>query len=321
MSRFGRDPRHSSGDLAYGDYYDRDCDSGGGRWTPERFTRERDRASRNRGPALVERDRYEEHDYYAPPPPRDNRGGYRGPRRENSADGFYGRDRERDRESDRGAPFRFEERDSFGPPSRRRESGRYYDEEVDSFDGSPARSGQMIPFDRRRQSINKDCGPSPRHAPPRPGIIRRQSSLDTFDRKPMPRYEPRRREPPETIVIPQSLRRRSPPRYAERERDIDFFQERPPDRFHDDDFHGYREREISIARRRRAESEARPAEFVEEKTFEIEEEEVEKPYPRKGKTKMPTRLVHKKAIIELGYPFEQEASHPSSFPSFPAKVF
>ncbi|KAL8966686.1 MAG: hypothetical protein Q9183_003256, partial [Haloplaca sp. 2 TL-2023] len=290
MSRFGRDPRHSSGDLAYGDYYDRDGDSGGGRWTPERFTRERDRASRNRGPALVERDRYEEHDYYAPQPPRENRGGYRGPRRESSADGFYGRDRERDKESDRCPPFRFEERDNFGPPARRRESGRYYDEEVDSFDGSPARSGQMIPFDRRRQSINKDCAPSPRHAPPRPGIIRRQSSLDTFDRKPMPRYEPRRREPPETIVIPQSLRRRSPPRYPERERDTDFFQERPRDHFHDDDFHGYREREISIARRRRAESEARPAEFAEEKTFEIEEEEAEKPYPRKGKTKMPTRL-------------------------------
>lgn len=305
MSRFGRDPRHSSGDLAYGDYYDRDGDTGGRRWDPERFTRERDRATRTRGPALVERDRYEEHDYYAPPP-RQSRGGYGGPRRESSTDGFYGRERE----SERAAPPRFEEREKFvfeekfGPPARRRESGRYYDDEVDSFDGSPARGGQIIPFERRRQSINKDFGPSPRRAPPRPGIIRRQSSLDTFDRKPLPRYGDRFREPPETIVVPQSARRRSPPRYVER--DVEFFRQRGLERFPEDDVHGYREKEVSIARRRRAESEAPSAEFIEETTFEIEEEEPEKPYPRKGKTKMPTRLVNKTAIIELGYPFEQE---------------
>ena len=50
------------------------------------------------------------------------------------------------------------------------------------------------------------------------------------------------------------------------------------------------------------------AEFVEHESFEIEEDEIEKPYPRKGKTKMPAKLVNKRAIIELGYPFEQEVN-------------
>lgn len=306
MSRFGRDPRHSSGDLAYGDFYERENNSGGGRWDPERLTRERERAARTRGPALVERDRYEEHDYYERPS-RENQAGFGGRRRETSTDGFYGR------ESGRAAPSRFVEKDKFvfedtyGPPARRRESVRYREEETDSFDGSPARGGQLIPFEDRRRSINKDFGPSPRRAPPRPGgLIRRQSSLDTFDRRPLPRYAAPR-EPPETIVIPQSARRRSPTRYVER----DFEETRAlrPERFDDDEFRGYREREVSIARRRRADSEARFVEqdtFVEKDTFEIEEDDREKPYPRKGKTKMPARLVNKKAIIELGYPFEQE---------------
>lgn len=304
MSRYGRDPRHSSGDLAYGDFNDREGSSAGGRWDPERFTRERERAARARAPALVERDRYEEHDYYAPP--RESRASLGGRRRESSADGFYpGESR---RESGRSAPFRFEERErdeiifkerpkeSFGPPARRRESGRYYDEEIDTFDGSAA-SGPISPFDRRRQSVNKDLGPSPRRAPPRPGMIRRQSSLDTFDRKPLPRYGDRFREPPETIVIPTSAKRRSPPRYPERE-----FED-PRASFGQEEFRGYREREISRVRRNRADS---SAERVEHETFEIEEDEMEKPYPRKGKTKMPAKLANKRAIIELGYPFEQE---------------
>ncbi|KAL8914557.1 MAG: hypothetical protein Q9171_000910 [Xanthocarpia ochracea] len=304
MSRYGRDPRHSSGDLAYGDFHDRESSSPGGRWDPERFTRERERAARARAPALIERDRYEEHDYYEPP--RESRASFGGRRRENSADGFYGG--ETRRPSGRTAPFRFEEREreefvfkerpkeSFGPPARRRESGRYYDEEIDTFDGSVA-SGPITPFDRQRQSINKDFVPSPRRAPPRPGIIRRQSSLDTFDRKPLPRYGDRFREPPETIVIPTSAKRRSPPRYPER----DF--EDPRASFAHEEFRGYRERGISRVRRDRADA---SAEFVEHESFEIEEDEIEKPYPRKGKTKMPAKLVNKRAIIELGYPFEQE---------------
>jgi len=46
------------------------------------------------------------------------------------------------------------------------------------------------------------------------------------------------------------------------------------------------------------------AEFKEE-ILEVKEEE---PFPRRGKTKMPRKLVNKMAIIELGYPFEEEVS-------------
>lgn len=299
MSRFSRDPRHSSGDLAYGDFYERESNNGGGRWDSERFAKERERAARARGPALVERDRYEEHDYYQSP--RESQRSLGGRRRESSADGFYARD------SGRGAPFRFEEKDkyifeeNYGPPGRRRESARYHEEDIDTFNDSPSR-GPMVPYEQRRRSIHKDFGPLPRRAPPRPGIIRRQSSLDTFDRRPMPRYGDRIREPPETIVVPNSVKRRSsPPRYLER--DFEESRTRGSDHFGDDDFRGFREREISTVRRRRADSEA---EFVEKEVFKIEEDEPEKPYPRKGKTKMPTKLVNKRAIIELGYPFEQE---------------
>ena len=39
----------------------------------------------------------------------------------------------------------------------------------------------------------------------------------------------------------------------------------------------------------------------------VEEEIVEeKEFPRRGKTKMPVRLVEKSVIIDLGYPFEEE---------------
>jgi hypothetical protein len=35
-------------------------------------------------------------------------------------------------------------------------------------------------------------------------------------------------------------------------------------------------------------------------------ETVRSEFPKKGKTRMPARLVSKRAIIDLGYPFEEE---------------
>ena len=46
-------------------------------------------------------------------------------------------------------------------------------------------------------------------------------------------------------------------------------------------------------------------EFRKETREEIREE---KPYPRRGKTRMPTRLVHTKVLYDLGYPYYEEAS-------------
>ena len=276
MSRYGGDPRYGA--------YDR---GGGERWDPERF--ERERLDRLRAPELVERDRYEERDFFQPRPPRAG-GGARV--RERSAEGYYGRPgMDRFAEKD---VYYSEER--FGPPARRPLGGpgRYYEEEFDSFNEVPSR-GQMIPFDGRR-----DYGPPPRGAPPRPGLLRRQSSLDTFDRKPLPRYGAPMGPPPETIVMPAEGRRRpSQPRYVERD-----FEER---NIFEEDYHGgYRERERSTVRRRGNSD----VEYRETDTYEVEEEEVEKPYPRKGKTRMPKRLVNERAIIELGYPFEKEVHRP-----------
>lgn len=310
MSRYGGDPRPSDSHSGYGGD-PRSSDShlgygggGGQRWDPERFSRERERAERFRCPPVVEQDRFEEHDRFQ------FRGGPSGGawKRDSSADGFSYRGggggrgdivEERDR-------FFTEER--YGPPARQPGGGPhgYYEDGYESMEASPSR-GQMVPFEgRRRQSITAERGylPPARWTPPRPGIIRRQSSLDTFDRKPMLRYGDRIPNPPETIVIPASAggrRRRSPPRYVER----DYAEEiriAEPDYYGDDDFRGYKEREVETVRRRKSGTEI---DYKVEEGFQVELEP-ERPFPRKGKTRMPKRLVSKRAIIELGYPFEEE---------------
>lgn len=247
------------------------------RWDPERFNRER--GGRQQAPQVIERDIYEEHDRLTSPPPR---------RPQRAFDDFDyppppGRRGDRFEEKDR---FYHEER--YGPPARRapRQERHYEEEDFDDFEESE-RGVKMMPA---------------RRGPPRPGMIRRQSSLDTFDRKPLPRYP---RQPPEVIKMPAPGRRRkSPTRY---ERDFEEIRVAEPDYYGDEEFRGYKEREIITDRRRRP-SPPRFEERFEEvererETFEVEEK---KPFPRRGKTKMPARLVNKRVIIDLGYPFEEE---------------
>ena len=249
--------------------------SRGERWDRERFD------NHHRGPPVVERDRYEEVDYYSPPP--------------------------RQRESERGPPRRVEERyyydekDRYEIPRRpRREPARYYDDEGSNYEGAmvPVRhrdEERDIEIDIRRREYD-------RHSPPRkPAFVRRQSSLDTFDRKPLPKYGDRMRE--EVIPIPTGSRRRSPPRYRSPpqfvERDYEEIRVAEPEYYGDEEFRGYREREISRVRTHR------------DRDYEIEEEReeiIETEFPKRGKTKMPMRLVDKQAIIQLGYPFEEEVS-------------
>jgi hypothetical protein len=75
-----------------------------------------------------------------------------------------------------------------------------------------------------------------------------------------------------------------------------------PEYYGDEGFRGYREREVETFRRKNggAEFEHRHKEEAEAVVAE------QRPFPRRGKTKMPRRLVNKRAIIELGYPFEEE---------------
>lgn len=241
--------------------------SGGGRWDADRFARE------SRGPPVMERERFEERDRYY-----NDRYADRGPERSRPPERFDER-------------VVFEERERYAPP-RRPERFYYEEDEVDYRRGPPA--GAMVPYARREEP------------PPRPGLLRRQSSLDFYDRKPQRRYDqvdPGYRAP-ERIPVPIPPRRPTPPRYEPpryAERDFEEIRIAEPDYYGDEEFRNYREREWSTSRRRHR---SRSSSSSGTEKGEIIEEE--KPFPRKGKTRMPKRLVHTRAIIELGYPYEEE---------------
>lgn len=177
---------------------------------------------------------------------------------------------------------RLREIDRYGPPARR--SDRFYED-----DHLIHTSGPLVAYDRPR-------GDSP---PPRPRLLRRQSSLDTFDRIPsrkLDEYYIRGhlpREPPAP-----SIPRRRPSR---RHRETEYYEDiriAEPDYYGDEEFRILHERDRYAAHPRRSSGRVRE-EVVEEIGYE-------KPYPRKGKTRMPRRLVHTLAIKKLGYPYEEE---------------
>ena len=183
------------------------------------------------------------------------------------------RSRPRRMEDDR-FEFRLHEEDRYGPPARA--PGRYYEDEH-----LVQPSGPLVAHDRRRRRDD-----SPSFAPPR--LLRRQSSLDTFDRIPRRKMEPAPRPP----RMPPPMRPRPPSgRYREREvyEDIRIAE---PEYYGDEEFREFEERE-TMTRHRRSSSAAR-------------RRHEEKPYPRKGKTRMPRKFVHVHAVLDLGYPFKEE---------------
>lgn len=147
--------------------------------------------------------------------------------------------------------------------------------------------------------------------PQRPGYMRRQSSLDTFDRRPLPRYtELERHEyrPPVNVPIPLPVRerRRSPPRRFHEEdeyEDVRFEDRGGRGREHE----GYREVEVhrEKSRVRRSKSVAKSTRSSSMSSFE-EIQPSRATWGKRGKTRLPKRLVKKQAVIELGYPFEEE---------------
>ncbi|KAH7323635.1 hypothetical protein BKA65DRAFT_72130 [Rhexocercosporidium sp. MPI-PUGE-AT-0058] len=306
-----RDPYRSSGsDLPYGG----GRGGGGQRWDSERFAQERERArfaGGPPGPGYGERDRFEERESSFLRAP----GGGRA--RERSVDEIY----------ERRGPRGFEE--------ERYDSRQYYDEGPRHAPERPfgRDRGHSITIEKEREREREFIDPDPpvRRGGNRPAFLRRQSSLDTFDRKPLTRFVEReeygpparyREElraplPPPLTPIPLPRSRGLPPprRYAEREyEDIEIAE---PDFYGDESFRGYPERvrEREIIRRRRRSKDSRASHSVrgsvrssstsssssEETTISVRSE-----FPKKGKTRMPARLVHKRAIIELGYPFEEE---------------
>lgn len=234
--------------------------------------------------------------------------------------------------------------DRRGPRVAERERERFFDER---FDRPPRRRTDLFeeqtpsevanralaPY-RRKSIVEKEVDVAVRR-PTRPQYIRRQSSLDTFDRRPLPRYEEYERRnydrrdydnreydresewrPPKNTPIPLPIRerRRSPSRPAYR--DDDFEEIRYNEREHEpraSEREEYREVEVRRSKSRRARSRSRAARSIaatsvrssSSSSFE-EVEPVRANVGRKGKTRMPKRLVKKEAIIELGYPFEEE---------------
>lgn len=261
--------------------------------------------------------------------------------------------------------FRYEERDRPGRRDvliadhidRRDSRGRY--EESDRFFEEQEARARAASRRRRRtdRELFGDIDPrevadlalAPYVPPPRPGIIRRQSSLDTFDRRTSRRGKEDYRIPAYTPV-PLPVRRRH--HHHEHYHDHDHWEE-PED---------YREveiqRERSVHRRRgpkppREESKApssssssssssnteyipppppksrttskapssKPREVVHETVIEkapspppassvksssFEASVREERRFKKGKTRMPKRLVRLEAIMDLGYPFDEE---------------
>ncbi|KAL2175062.1 uncharacterized protein P884DRAFT_279699 [Thermothelomyces heterothallicus CBS 202.75] len=192
--------------------------------------------------------------------------------------------------------------------------------------------------ERSRVVIEKERYRSPSPEPPRrpaARLIRRQSSLDTFDRKPARRYwerelerdeygPPARRDdyrvPPYVdIPLPRAKALTPPRRYGER----DEIHVACPHRYKEDDLHAYpgRVRETEVIRTRRrtrsrdskgtsrrgqSRSSSRSSSSSSESRGTIRTSRSE--YPKRGKTRIPARLVSKRALIELGYPYVEEGN-------------
>ncbi len=284
-------PRSPTDDLAYGE-----------RWDADRFLFERDR----------ERERIEERDRI------------RGP-------GGRPRESSPDRRDRRAVSSRPPWEDAYPPPRER----RYVDDDVPRFRRSPP---PEIERDvERRVVVDKEQNYRTSSPPRRPGmLLRRQSSLDTFDRRPLHRFEekeeygpPARRagyrpEPYTPIPLPRS-RALPPPRiYAERDT-YDEIRIAEPDRYGNEEYHPYPERlhEREIARLKQHRGGSRtsksrrsnsPRSSSRTSTSSSSSSSssggtaitVKSEYPKKGKTRIPARLVSTRALLELRYPFIQE---------------
>lgn len=213
---------------------------------------------------------------------------------------------------------------------------RYYDDEP-RFE--PRRESARHPEIDRRVVLEKEKereyyrDSSPR----RPAFLRRQSSLDTYDRRPLrhildQREEyppPARREdiyrddyraPPYT-PIPLPKARGLPPAGRRDDRYYDDY--RPDSEYYPDEEYRnvperVREREVIRERERRDRSrESRTTRTNTHRSGSRSSSRssssgggatLRSEYPKKGKTKIPVRLVSKRALIDLGYPYVEEVS-------------
>jgi hypothetical protein len=185
---------------------------------------------------------------------------------------------------------RIYEDDRYGPGRER--DVRYYEDDYYRSSDPRAAGGAMVPFRPER----------PARPEPPARMLRRQSSLDFYDRRAPRRYDDGYDDPYSPRGPPPAPR----PRFDE-------VQVQDPYAYGDDGFREYREREwIRHRSNSRSRSRSRPRTEVAESVRETIIEEKEKPYPRRGKTRMPKRLVHTKVLYDLGYPYYEEVSIPLS---------
>lgn len=227
---------------------------------------------------------------------------------------------------------------------------RYYGDEPRHM---PQREREMPPPFARHGVLEKererDYFPRRESPPRRPGFLRRQSSLDTFDRRPSRLFRereeyppPARREdvrrgsrdeyraPPYTPIPLPKARGLPPPRRFADQGFYDDIKVAEPDFYGDDDFRPYpervREKEYTRSRNRRAVSRGRSRDSRSTRTRSVRSSSysssssrsssssggttVRSEYPKKGKTRIPAKLVSKRALIDLGYPFFEEVCQP-----------
>ncbi|KAK9441056.1 hypothetical protein VB005_05692 [Metarhizium brunneum] len=210
---------------------------------------------------------------------------------------------------------------------------RYHDDEPRY---EPRREPARQPEFDRRMVIEKERDREYYRdsSPRRPAFLRRQSSLDTYDRRPLrnifdQREEyppPARREdifrdeyraPPYTPIPLPKARGLPPPG----RRDDRYYDYRPESEYYPEDEYRHmpervREREIIRERDRRDRSrESRGTRTHTHRSSSRSSSSssssgggatVRSEYPKKGKTKIPVRLVSKRALIDLGYPYVEE---------------
>lgn len=324
MSRYSG--RHSSSELSHGDRGREEPN----RWDRERFERFRSRGpeEREKGNRLPEEVEHETIHIQERETPRrtqvrvQERETHRAPGR------IYD---ERD--------FDFLDEERYGPPAiipRPRRTDRELFGDQDPRDVVAERS--LAPY-RRKSIVEREIDIN-RIEPSRPTLLRRQSSLDTFDRRPVRREVEEYRIPP-NVHVPLPIRR-------SRSKRRDNYEEIEEIRYRDYSPHGYRDVEIMrersrVRKRHRARSDLKSISDVKtmsdhksmsdiksisdlksisdrssstesfEKVSRHSSPGPQQQVGKKGKTRMPKRLARKEAVLQLGYPFEEEVSFPSFY--------
>lgn len=270
--------------------------SRGDRYEQDRFVYERDRDyGPGSGPrSEMDRDRFVEEDRYYM---RGGRGG-----RDYPPDDYDRYDR-----YDRGPPTRTYEDDYV------RDRRPVYEEPRFEPRREPAREPLDREFDRRvvitdRERDYRDSSP------------RRRPRSDIFDRRPEypppARFEDVRRDP--MPPPPRPLDPYDDERYAERVYYRDDDRGRlPPEHVHEREIIRERERERDRSRESRGTRSHAPHSHHSHRSHSVSSRSsshsrsgggtsVRSEYPKKGKTRIPARLVSKKVIIDIGYPYTEE---------------